>query len=235
MKTRKLWMSMVLLAALAFVPQFSHLAKAQDVQSPGDPNQNVQNQDAPGDDDPSQDPPSRVARLNDSEGSISFRPAGEDDWVAGVPNRPMVAGDDLWADEDSRAEVHVGSAAIRLGAKTGITFLELDDHTTQIRLAQGSLILRVRHVDDDDNYEIDTPNIAFSLLQPGEYRVDVREDGSQSVTTVWDGRGRVTGGGFNYTVIANQSATFTGSDHLDYEVAQLPERDDLDTWAFERD
>jgi len=92
----------------------------------------------------------------------------------------MVTGDDLWADEDSRAEVHVGSAAIRLGPKTGITFLALDDHTTQIRLAQGSLILRVRHVDDDDNYEIDTPNIAFSLLQPGEYRVDVSEDGSQS-------------------------------------------------------
>ena len=126
----------------------------------------------------------------------------------------MVTGDDLWADEDSRAEVHVGSAAIRLGAKTGITFLTLDDHTTQIRLAQGSLILRVRHVDDDDNYEIDTPNIAFSLLQPGEYRVDVSEDGSQTVTTVWHGRGRVTGGGFTYTVVANQSATFTGSDQL---------------------
>ena len=137
----------------------------------------------------------------------------------------MVTGDDLWADEDSRAEVHVGSAAIRLGPKTGITFLALDDHTTQIRLAQGSLILRVRHVDDDDNYEIDTPNIAFSLLQPGEYRVDVSEDGSQSITTVWHGRGRVTGGGDTYTVVANQSATFSGGDHLDYQVAQLPDPD----------
>jgi len=195
-------------------------------QNPDQPNQD-QNQD--------QDPPGRVARLNFSQGSISFRPAGEDDWVSGVPNRPMVTGDDLWADEDSRAEVHIGSTAIRLGSKTGITFLTLDDRTTQIRLAEGSLIVRVRHVDDDDNYEIDTPNIAFSLLQPGEYRVDVSEDGNQSVTTVWHGRGRVTGGGFTYTVVANQSATFTGSDHLDYDVAQLPQRDDLDTWAFERD
>ena len=58
--------------------------------------------------------------------------------------------------------------------------MTLDDNTTQIRLAQGSLIVRVRHVDDDDTYEIDTPNIAFSLLQPGEYRVDVSEDGSQT-------------------------------------------------------
>ncbi|HZC22752.1 MAG TPA: DUF6600 domain-containing protein, partial [Candidatus Binatia bacterium] len=159
-----------------------------------------------------------------------------DDWVTAVPNRPMVTGDDLWADEDSRAEVHVGSAALRLGSRTGITFLELDDHTTQIRLAQGSLILRLRHVDDDDSYEVDTPNLAFSLLQPGEYRVDVSEDGSQTITTVWHGRGRVTGGGFTYNVIANQSATFNGNqDHLDYDLGQVPDSDDFDSWAFDRD
>ena len=170
-----------------------------------------------------------------SEGSVSFRPAGEDDWVAAVPNRPIVAGDDLWADANSRAEVNVGSAALRLGEKTGITMLALDDRTTQIRLAQGSLIVRVRHVDDDDTYEIDTPNIAFTLLQPGEYRVDVSEDGNQTITTVWHGHGRVTGGGFTYTVVAGQSATFTGSDHLDYDLEQLPGQDQFDDWAFDRD
>jgi hypothetical protein len=227
MKTRKLCTWLMLLACIAFTAQASPLAKAQD--GPPDQDQNQPDQDQ------GQDPPGRVARLNYSNGSVSFRPAGEDDWVTAVPNRPMVAGDDLWADDNSRAEVHVGSAAIRLGAKSGITFLTLDDHTTQIRLAQGSLILRVRHVDDDDTYEIDTPNIAFTLLQPGEYRVDVSQDGSQTITTVWHGRGRVTGGGFTYTVIANQSATFTGAEHLDYDLEQIPSSDDLDNWAFQRD
>jgi hypothetical protein len=230
MKTRKLWVGIVLLASFALVLQISTVAQAQD-----DASVQNQDQDQDQDQDQSQDPPGRVARLNFSQGSISFRPAGEDDWVTGVPNRPMVTGDDLWADEDSRAEVHIGSTAIRLGAKTGITFLELDDRTTQIRLAQGSLILRVRHVDDDDNYEIDTPNIAFTLLQPGEYRIDVSEDGSQTVTDVWHGRGRVTGGGFSYNVVAGQSATFTGSDHLDYDLGQIPNSDDFDGWAFDRD
>src|SRR6201998_3526994 len=220
MKTRTRWAWFVLFASCLFVVlQFSAAARAQD-------------QD---DEDQGQDPPSRVGRRNLSEGFVSFRPAGEDDWVTAVPNRPMVTGDDLWADENSRAEVHIGSAAIRLGDKTGITFLTLDDNTTQIRLAQGSLILRVRHVDDDDTYEIDTPNIAFNLLQPGEYRVDVSQDGSQTITTVWHGRGRVTGGGFSYNVFANQSATFTGSDHLDYDLGQIPDRDGFDDWAFQRD
>jgi hypothetical protein len=216
MKTRKLWAWMVLLASFALLVQGSTVAKAQDEAD-------------------EQDPPGRVARLNYSQGSVSFRPAGEEDWVTAVPNRLMVTGDDLWADEDARAEVHVGSAALRLGSKTGITFLALDDHATQIRLAQGSLILRLRHVDDDETYEVDTPNIAFTLLQPGEYRVDVSEDGNQTITTVWHGRGRVTGGGFTYTVVADQSATFTGSDHLDYDLGQIPQEDGFDQWAFDRD
>jgi hypothetical protein len=220
MKTRKLWTSIVLLTSFAFLLQLSTHAKAQDDDY----------------DDPGQDPPGRVGRLNYSQGSVSFRPAGEDDWVTAVPNRPMVSGDDLWADDNSRAEVHVGSTALRLGSKTGITFLTLDDRTTQIRLAQGSLIFRVRHVDDEDAYEIDTPNLAFTVLQPGSYRIDVSQDGSQTTTTVWHGRGRVTGGGLTYTVVANQQATFTGDEqHLDYDLGQLQGRDDFDNWAFDRD
>jgi hypothetical protein len=182
-----------------------------------------------------QDPPGRVARLNSSQGAISFQPAGEGDWVTAVPNRPLVTGDNLWADENSRAEAHIGSTAIRLGSQTGITFLNIDDRTVQIRLAQGSLIIRVRHVDDEDSYEVDTPNLSFALLQPGEYRIDVSADGNQTVTTVWQGRGLVTGGGFTYTVVGHQSAIFTGSDQLNYDLGQLPQRDDLDQWAFERD
>src|SRR5438552_3942547 len=219
-KHRRGWAFVVLLAGIVVLVQASSVARAQDDNSNND----------------DQDPPGRVARLNFSQGSVSYRPAGEDDWVTSVPNRPMVTGDDLWADEDSRAEVHIGSAAIRLGAKTGITFLALDDTTTQIRLAQGSVIVRVRHVDDDDTFEIDTPNLAFTLLQPGNYRVDVSEDGNQTVTTVWQGQGRATGGGFGYTVVARQSASFTGSsDHLDYDLGQLPRQDDFAQWAFDRD
>ena len=77
----------------------------------------------------SQDPPSRVARLNYLEGSVSFQPGGENDWVTAVLNRPLVTGDNLWADEDSRAEVHIGSTALRLGPKTGITLLEVSDRS----------------------------------------------------------------------------------------------------------
>ena len=224
------WNWAVIVASLAFILPLTLGVKAQDAQVAPDAQAPQDSQDAN-----AQDPPGRVARLNYMDGTVSFQPGGEDDWVAAELNRPLVTGDNLWADEDSRAEVHIGSAALRLGPKTGITLLEVSDRAAQIRLAQGSLIVKVRHVDDDDSYEIDTPNVAFTVMQPGEYRIDVDPDGSRTVVAVWRGRGEATGGGSSYTVVANQFATFTGSDHLNYDLGQIPSQDNFDTWALDRD
>src|SRR5271156_1410717 len=230
MKIHKQWWSWaVMVVSLAFMLQAPLGARAQDAQEA---------QDAQGPQDaqtPSQDPPGRVARLRDMEGSVSFQPGGENDWVDAVLNRPLVTGDNLWADENSRAEVHIGSTALRLGAKTGITFLEVSDRAAQIRLAQGSLIVKVRHVDDEDSYEVDTPNVAFVVIQPGDYRIDVDPDGNRTEVTVWRGRGEVTGGGSSYTVVADQHATFPGTDQLSYDLGQVPAGDGFDTWASNRD
>src|ERR1700687_1278013 len=95
------------------------------------------------------DPPGRVARLNYLRGSVSFQPAGESDWVSAVVNRPMTTGDKLWADDGARAEMHLGSATVRLDARTGLSFLNLDDRTTQIQLSEGALNIRVLRLDRD--------------------------------------------------------------------------------------
>ena len=99
---------------------------------------------------------------------LSSPPAS--DWVQAVPNRPMTTGDKLWADKDSRAELQLGSAVIRLSENTGFSFLNLDDNTAQIQLTSGALNIRVRRLDQDDVFEVDTPNLAFTISQPGSYR-----------------------------------------------------------------
>jgi hypothetical protein len=68
------------------------------------------------------DPPSRVARSQPSKGEVSFSPAGTDDWVSAVVNRPLTTGDKLWTDRDGRAELHIGSAAF-LSGMTGFPSL----------------------------------------------------------------------------------------------------------------
>src|ERR1700692_2024838 len=114
-------------------------------------------------DDQGDDPPTRVARLGYMEGSVSFQPAGEQDWGQAVAHRPMTTGDKLWADKGSRAELQLGSAVIRLSENTGVSFLNLDDHTVQVKLTSRQLHPRVRSLDRDDVYGFAPPNLAFTI------------------------------------------------------------------------
>src|SRR5205809_5413287 len=181
------------------------------------------------------DPPGRVARMNYVQGSVSFQPGGEGDWVSAVPNRPLTSGDNLWTDRGSRAELHVGSSAIRLSSESSLTFLDLRDDTTQLRLSQGTMVLHVRHLDNNDLFEVNTPNLAFTLRRPGEYRIDVDGDRGETNITVWNGGGEVTGGGNSYDVVAGQEARFYGTDELRYDVSSIRQSDDFYNWSSDRD
>lgn len=59
------------------------------------------------------DPPSRVARLAFAQGSVSFQPAGTDDWVTAGVNRPVTTGDKIWSDNNSRSELQLDGSLIR--------------------------------------------------------------------------------------------------------------------------
>jgi hypothetical protein len=181
------------------------------------------------------DPPSRVARLSFVDGQVSFNPAGTDDWVAATLNRPITTGDKLWTDQNSRAELHIGSAAIRLADQTGFSFLNLDDRMMQIRLTEGTTSIRVRRLGQDEAIEVDTPNLAFSILRPGRYRINVNEAGDTTIINVRDGEGEVTGGGSSYTVHPGQQGIFTGTDTVNADIEPLPELDSFDSWCDERD
>ena len=181
------------------------------------------------------DPPGRVARLNYIQGSVSFQPGGESDWVQANPNRPLTTGDNLWADRGARGELHIGSSSIRLGSETGITFLNLDDRTVQLQLAQGSLNVSVRRLDGGDDFEIDTPNLAFTLQRPGNYRVDVDPNGSATIISVRSGEGEATGGGSDYHMDSGDRATFSGTDSLTYDGGRISGGDDFDSWCRSRD
>jgi hypothetical protein len=181
------------------------------------------------------DPPGRVGRLNFIQGSVSYQVAGDTDWVQADPNRPLTTGDNLWVDEDSRGEVHIGSTAIRMSSQTGISFLTLDDRTAQIQLAQGVIEVHVRRLSPGDAFEIDTPNLAFTLARGGEYRIATDPDGGSTVITVREGEGEVTGGGQTWDLVAGQMYTFHGTDDISYDAADAPGYDDFENWCQSRD
>lgn len=181
------------------------------------------------------DPPGRVARLGYIEGSVSFQPAGENEWVEAVPNRPMTTGDKLWADRDSRAEIQLGSAMIDLAPNTGFSFLNLDDQTIQMEVTAGTIGVRVWNLDQNNIFEIDTPNQAFTVTSPGRYRVETSENGDYTVVTIRDGTGESSGNGQSYTLHAGQRTTFRGTTSLNAEVDTISGPDDFDNWSNGRE
>ena len=180
------------------------------------------------------DPPGRAARLSQISGAVSFSPAGEDDWVFAQPNRPLITGDRVWADNGARAELQIGTAALRLGSATSVALLNLDDRIVQIDLAQGTVNVHVRLVYPEQVYEIDTPNLAFSIRRSGDYRVDVDPAGNSTLIRVRGGEGEAWGEGAAYTVSAGQQATFVGEGLRDYSFDAMSAPDPFDDWCLER-
>ena len=185
--------------------------------------------------DEEKDPPTRVARISYADGSVSLQPGGQGDWGTAAKNRPMTIGDKIWVDKDSRAELQAGVASIHLGSMTALSFLNLDQGVTQMRLAEGSVNFRVSELRQGDLYEVDAPNLAFTVKEAGAFRVDVNENGDSARVTVIRGEGEVTAGGKTYEVHPGERAEFNGTENIQYSIEKAPGPDGLDRWAAERD
>lgn len=184
------------------------------------------------------DPPGRAARLSYLEGPVGFEPAGVDEWTSAELNRPLTTGDRLWTDEGGVAELDAGSVVIRMGGTTGFSFINLDDHTVQMQLTAGTLIVHVREIGTQQSYEVDTPNLALSLQQPGVYRVETNDPGDTTVVKVTDGLAVAMSGGQSVPVQTQQMMVFSmqpGSPQLAMSGGPLGPPDDLDSWSATRD
>ena len=181
------------------------------------------------------DPPMRVARLGYLSGGVTFSPAGENDWVSGTLNRPLITGDRLWADRGGRVELQIGSAVIRLSSSTLFTLTNLDDRIAQMHLQQGTLLLRVRRVDRNQVVEVDTPNLALVINQPGEYRITVNAAGDSTEVVTRSGRANVYDAGASYSVASGRGYRFFGAGLADYDVLTTQRPDAFESWAQGRD
>jgi hypothetical protein len=181
------------------------------------------------------DPPGRVARLGYADGSVSLQPAGVEDWADATVNRPLTTGDKLWADQNSKAELDIGSAAIRIGSNTGLSILNLDDQVTQLNVTAGTAIVHVRDVGENQSFEIDTPNVAVLVQSPGDYRVEVNDAGNGTVVKVANGEAQVSATGQTVPMHTQQALAFSGTDQVNVDQASVGAPDALDSWSIERE
>jgi hypothetical protein len=114
--------------------------------------------------------------------------------------------------------------------------LNLSDYATQIQLTEGTILVRVRRLDRDETFEIDTPNLAFSIYQAGTYKVSVNEAGDVTDVQVRRGEGEVTGGGAAYSLYEGDDGRFAGTDGLEVEMSSYRYRPDaFESWSALRD
>jgi len=181
------------------------------------------------------DPPGRVARVNFLEGTGAMQAAGVEGWTDDLLNRPLTSGDRVWIDEGSRAEMHVGSTALRLGARTAVQVLAVDDHSVRLSMTAGSVSVRILEFGMDDRFDIETPAGRVSLQQPGGYRLDVDDSNNRAYLAVWTGSAEVAGPSGAHTVREEQSAELAVDSDPAINTASAGETDSLDLWAEDRD
>jgi len=181
-------------------------------------------------------PPDRVARLSYIAGDLGFLPAGSQDWASADLNRPLTTGDRLSTGDGARAELELGGGVLRMAGGTDFGLLNLNDNLAQMELTQGTLNLSVRHLDQGQSYEIDTPTLALVVSQPGAFRVDVDNGGNGTRVTVFDGQATVYGeNNAQHDVFQGRSYQFDDASLAALTVSDIGGGDAFDAWSNERD
>lgn len=177
------------------------------------------------------DPPERAGRISFIAGTTSFRAASATDWAPAILNYPVTIGDHLWTDRAGRLELQLGGVTVDADAFTALSVLSLDRGVVQVRVTEGTLIARVRGIDEDDAIEVDTPNAAVSLIRPGIYRIDVPPSGDSSSVTVRGGEVEIAAGGSAFPVHAGQTAALAGLDQPTREINRPEPLDEFEDWV----
>src|SRR5262245_48746459 len=131
-------------------------------------------------------------RLSFMNGDVSFWRPGAEDWSPARLNTPLAPGDTLYAGPSANLELQIGASAFaRAGSETQIGIENQETDFLQLRVASGHAALDARGLSSGHAIEIDTPTAAFSIDQPGYYRIDV---GAETTTFIarHGGRARVT-------------------------------------------
>jgi len=182
-----------------------------------------------------QDPPAIAARIAWLSGNVSLEAQGDQDWSVAPLNYPMVGGDRIFTDNNARAAIQSGGTDVRVWGDSDVTLTNLNEQYEQIGLAQGSIRVRVYSLQPDGSIEVDTPNGAVLIQDPGDYRVNVYPDQQAALVEVNSGVVQIAGPGVNQEVDQGEAVQLYGSSPVEIGAVEMPPFDGLDNWSIDRD
>ena len=174
-------------------------------------------------------------RLSLTDGAVSFFRVGSDAWTPAQINTPLAAGDLLYADEGSNFELQVGPRAfVRGGEKAEVGLTTLEPDFLQLRVTAGTVALDLRTLSPGQTFELDTPNAAFKVEQPGFYRIAVGDDVTAFTTRRGGLASATVATGETVQIAANEQLQVHGTLQPEVQTYAAPDLDAWDRWNYAR-
>ncbi|WP_312513971.1 DUF6600 domain-containing protein [Massilia sp.] len=175
--------------------------------------------------------PGRVGRVSLVEGKVTISGDVGDASSDALLNWPVTTRNLITTAPGARAELRIGSTAVRLDADSSLEITELDDDSMRLRLHYGSASVRVANAEVASEFELHTMQARVTLQGPGRLRVDAEKVADTSLVSVFDGAATVDGAGASLTVRAGRSAEVRDEDVRTLQA----QRDAFDDWSLSRD
>ena len=181
----------------------------------------------------------RVVRISLIVGEATMPRNGNKDWERARINYPLVEGDAVATDKDSRLEIQFDARNfIRLAPSTVLRIVTLRDQGTAVSVLEGSATLRLAKLERGEAFfEIDAPRITMAPEKAGLYRVDVPREGKVRLTVRDGGNARIYSETSGFALRDGRSAELiaTGDNAGDWDLLAAAPRDANDEWVDERD
>jgi len=180
------------------------------------------------------DPPARVGSISLLAGPVTLVDLATGSREDAALNWPVTGGWRIDTGRGGRAEVRIGSTALRLDDETTVDFARLDDRFVQIAVLRGSLALRLRNRALQNELEVLTQRERIVFEETGSYRVDVDRPAGLTAVTAFAGRARMASSDSSFVVAGGQRGELTAPPLLRFQLAAAL-ADRFDDWVAARD
>ncbi len=167
------------------------------------------------------DPPGLAGRLSDLQGTVSYHPAGADQWSPATQNFPVTSGNAYWTEPQASATIEIGDDQIVMDGGTELDVTTLDQSQFTASEPQGAIFLGLRDLPEGQALTVTTPRGAVQITQPGTYEIVAGDTNDPTSVTVVTGAAHVTANGVDLNVTARQSASITGADTFQGSVGAM--------------
>jgi hypothetical protein len=181
----------------------------------------------------------RVVRVSLIKGEASLKRNGNSDWERARLNFPLVEGDTVSTDRDSRLEIQIDARNfVRLEANSILRIVTLRDEGVALSVVEGTVSVRLAKLDRDHEYfEVDAPKVTMSAEKKGLYRIDVPREGRVRLTVRDGGRARIYSENSGFALRDGRAAELIvdGSNDGDWELLAAGQNDLWDSWVDDRE